>query len=308
MTKVRHSDTLLSYIKGLEKRIATLEGQARLQSASISSGKLFIRDSATGNVIASLTGAAGTDRDGNPYPAGLTAASTDFVPGVSGWHIRGDGSAEFNNVSARGTVDVGAPSTPHVIIGTITFPGGGTAQGLIQLTDPGDTHWSLPGYLAPTKTVNGAVENGMLALFPPVYDGDPAAGQPLDQVSVNITQAADGPSQLQAGYLASNKLTTSAAGTAITGAASISGVLTAANIASGAVTITPVANTPTSVTVSGLSVAGSTFTGHATASTAVIGSTVQGVAVSSVTATGLLVWVYRTNTTATGVNWMVIGK
>lgn len=42
MGKVIHPDTLLSYIKSLEKRIAVLETQQRLTSARISSGQLNV--------------------------------------------------------------------------------------------------------------------------------------------------------------------------------------------------------------------------------------------------------------------------
>lgn len=42
MGKVNHPDTLLSYIKSLEKRIAVLETQQRLSSARISSGQLTV--------------------------------------------------------------------------------------------------------------------------------------------------------------------------------------------------------------------------------------------------------------------------
>jgi hypothetical protein len=80
------------------------------------------------------------------------------------------------------------------------------------------------------------------------------------------------------------------------------------SFAVGEVTITPVANTPTSTTVTGLSVGGTSFYGQATAQTTVIGSTVLGVATTSVTGSGLTVWVYRTNTTNTVVDWMVAGK
>ncbi|MFI8351332.1 hypothetical protein [Streptomyces sp. NPDC085596] len=75
----------------------------------------------------------------------------------------------------------------------------------------------------------------------------------------------------------------------------------------GQVTINPAANTPTSTTVTGLGTKGDTFYAFATANTTVIGSAVQGVAVSNVTSTGLTVWVYRTNTTATNINWMHVG-
>jgi len=104
----------------------------------------------------------------------------------------------------------------------------------------------------------------------------------------------------------------------LAGNTTIGGVLSAPNIATGTVTITPTAAyTPTSIIVNGLNVAGTTFRGYATANTTVpgyrasatpAGAGVTGVSVSSVTATGLTVWVNRENTTATTVNWMVIGS
>lgn len=88
----------------------------------------------------------------------------------------------------------------------------------------------------------------------------------------------------------------------------VSGILTAANIAYGQITINPsAANTPTSQAVTGLTVAGSSFYGFATAQTTVPGSQVTGVGTTSVSSSGLTVWVTRTNTTATVVNWMVMG-
>ncbi|MCX5328119.1 hypothetical protein [Streptomyces sp. NBC_00140] len=89
----------------------------------------------------------------------------------------------------------------------------------------------------------------------------------------------------------------------------VSGMLKAGNIVAGRVTITPsAANVPTSITVTGLSVKGSTFRAVATPSTSAPGTSVTGVGVTNVSATGLTVWVTRTNTTSTGVDWMVIGS
>lgn len=77
----------------------------------------------------------------------------------------------------------------------------------------------------------------------------------------------------------------------------------------GDVTITPVANTPTSIAVTGLNlVAGKTYRGFATARTTVIGTVVLGVAVTAVTEAGLTVWVTRTDTTNTIVDWLVIAE
>jgi hypothetical protein len=87
----------------------------------------------------------------------------------------------------------------------------------------------------------------------------------------------------------------------------ISGRLKAGNIAQGTETITPVANTPTSVTISGLDLQGTgTITGLCTPVTSVPGTTVLETAVSSVSSSGMDLYIYRTNTTATKVGWFMI--
>jgi len=85
------------------------------------------------------------------------------------------------------------------------------------------------------------------------------------------------------------------------------GVLTAANIAYGTINITPSPNVPTSFNVTGLNLMGTTFTAFATAQTTVPGTQVTGVGVQNVSATGLTVWLTRTNNTSTGISWMVMG-
>ncbi|NJA56750.1 hypothetical protein [Streptomyces sp. NEAU-H3] len=99
------------------------------------------------------------------------------------------------------------------------------------------------------------------------------------------------------------------------GDTSITGTLTAGNIATGSVVITPsAANTPTSMQVN-YNVTGSTVRGFATANSTVPGvrapagaAGVTGVSVSAVTNTSMQVWVNRENTTNTTINWMVIGS
>ena len=91
------------------------------------------------------------------------------------------------------------------------------------------------------------------------------------------------------------------------------GVFTASNFAWGSVTITPsAANTPTSSAVTGLSVQGSTFIALTSPVTSRPGSTgtpdgVTGTSANGISGSGLTVWLNRQNTTATTVNWMVIG-
>lgn len=85
------------------------------------------------------------------------------------------------------------------------------------------------------------------------------------------------------------------------------GMAVATNIASGQVTITPsAANTPTSLAVTGLNLTG-TVRVVATANTAAPGTTVTGVGVTGVSGSGFTLWVTRTNTSPTAVNWVAIG-
>jgi hypothetical protein len=98
----------------------------------------------------------------------------------------------------------------------------------------------------------------------------------------------------------------------LTGGLTATGVntstLVAGDFASGTVTITPSApNTPTSATIGGFNLHGSVFRGQATAATSVPGTTVTGVGITGASATGATVWITRTNTTATVVNWEVRG-
>ncbi|MGW1160352.1 hypothetical protein ACWD48_19470 [Streptomyces sp. NPDC002519] len=89
----------------------------------------------------------------------------------------------------------------------------------------------------------------------------------------------------------------------------VNGLLSAGNLAWGQVSITPTtANVPASVNVTGLNLMGSTFLGWAVASTAAPGSGVTGASATNVTSTGLTVWVTRTTTATTFVNWLVIGS
>jgi hypothetical protein len=89
----------------------------------------------------------------------------------------------------------------------------------------------------------------------------------------------------------------------------VGGLLTMGNRASGSVTITPSAvNTPTSLMVSGFDLLGTTFTAQATAVTSVPGTTVTGVGATDASSSSVTIWLTRANTTATIVNWEVIGQ
>lgn len=86
------------------------------------------------------------------------------------------------------------------------------------------------------------------------------------------------------------------------------GSLTASNFAWGTTNITPsAANTPTSAAVTGLSVDGSSLMAVVTPNTSVPGTQVTGVSFNNLTSSGLTLWLTRTNTTTTTLNWLVIG-
>ena len=86
------------------------------------------------------------------------------------------------------------------------------------------------------------------------------------------------------------------------------GKLTAGNMATGHVTITPsAANTPTSVNVTGLNLTG-TVRVVACPNSSNPGTQVTGVGVTGISTTGFTVWLTRTNTTATGIDWIAMGE
>jgi hypothetical protein len=168
---------------------------------------------------------------------------------------------------------------------------------------------NMSGYLSSGQLQFRPVENNLVAAPASIYyDSD--AFQYSDLV---LTSGAVNPSDHQA-LLILESLFDGTAHASIQGENSspctfdVLGVLTASNIAYGTINITPsAANTPTSFTINGLNLLGTTFTAFATAQTTLPGTQVTGVGVTSVSATGLTVWLTRTNTTSTGISWMVMG-
>lgn len=93
----------------------------------------------------------------------------------------------------------------------------------------------------------------------------------------------------------------------VVGDAEITGALEAGNLAFDEVLVTPVASTPTSHTITGLGLSG---TGpvrvQATPRSSVPGSTFHEVGIRNPTPDGFVIWVYRTNTTTTGINYLAV--
>jgi len=91
------------------------------------------------------------------------------------------------------------------------------------------------------------------------------------------------------------------------GNTTVDGLLSAKSIVTGSVSITPVANTPTSVNVTGLNLPGTVHRAFVTAQSAAPGTVVE-CSATSVSATGLTIWVNRTNTTNTNIWYLVIAS
>jgi hypothetical protein len=96
------------------------------------------------------------------------------------------------------------------------------------------------------------------------------------------------------------------------------GMFSAQNIASGTVSITPVANSTTGVAVTGLTIKTSSATATTsdvsvlvtaiTSSDAYRSSSASGLTFSGANLTGFTVYIFRTNTTGTGLYWFAIGR
>ncbi|MFI9194139.1 hypothetical protein ACIG0A_33175 [Streptomyces californicus] len=89
----------------------------------------------------------------------------------------------------------------------------------------------------------------------------------------------------------------------------VTGALTAGSIRTGRVTITPTAaNTPTSYTVTGLNMTGVDPRAVATPVTTLPGTQVLGVGCINATLSSVTIWLTRTNTSATGIDYIVIAS
>jgi hypothetical protein len=94
---------------------ASIIDTGTLTSIAINNGSGTFTVDASGNLTASsgtfsgtVNAASFTGGGSLPNSASNTLKSGNFSTGVSGWQITGDGNAEFNNVTARGTLEMGS--------------------------------------------------------------------------------------------------------------------------------------------------------------------------------------------------------
>jgi len=232
---------------------------------------------ANGNLVLSIAATAGTDPFGNAYNDGLTvygangSVHTSIADTLTEWLSSSGSGIEV----AVGGGSVGMDLTPPTVSG-VTWQNGSLSSGTGSRLG---TSTPLTAITSPYN--NASPSSASISLFgsPKTSNGD-----------------------------VTNEIFMSTARVYITGDTVVNGVLSAANRVVGSVLITPsAANTPTSATVNYTALTGTTFRGVACAETTVPGTAVTGVALTSITSTSALVWVTRTNTTATRVDYVIEG-
>lgn len=272
----------------------------------------------------------------NPLVAGTTLVrsainSPNYVPGVSGWAIFKDGSAEFNNVTVRGAVDIKGSDGSEVVITaslggrinlypntqaglTVNTPGQIYASAALWGGGPGHESWvninspdvtDSAGHSTPASLfLGGQLTDGT------AYPGGFTPGGTL--MEFNGDGYIHGVSKLN-GNVAMGADASVAGNAAIAGNvsavnATFTGKLTAANRVTGNVVIVPVANAYTSAVVTfPAPILGTSFTCQTTPMTTVPGAEVLGTSYSSISSTGVTIWIRRTNANSTTVSYTVEG-
>jgi hypothetical protein len=267
--------------------------------------------------------------------------SVNYVPGVSGWTINKDGTAEFNSVTIRGGVTedgtillyTGTPAAGTLWLSIAaaagtdaygnTYPAGiklsGASSSFLQLLANAQVAEiviqppAATGHSWGTGTITGSVSswqasngNPELAVTSPVETGKTGPAK-LELIGPS-TASNESAALVSADFAQITPTIATEAFFGVIGQIDASVALTAGNLASGQVSITPVANTPTSVAVTGLGLSsGVAYRATATAVSSSPGSHVLGVSVTGVTNNGLTVWIDRNDTTATNVDYLLLG-
>lgn len=225
---------LLRVLDQLERRLKALETAPRAGNTSLSHGKLLVMDPDTGNVIASMAGAAGgTDLSGNPVPAGLGAQ----VGSVNGGVLQ-PASVDATKVSftmrdlsgITTTTSATAPAAP--VVGDLWID---TGNGNLLKRWDGSAWAALPvgtgGIAAQAVTASQIAANTITA-------GQIAAGAiTAAQIAANtITAGQIAANTITAGQIAANTITAAQiAANTITASQLAANSVTAAQIAAGAI-------------------------------------------------------------------------
>lgn len=171
----------------------------------------------TGTVSASTFSGTGTVGAGT----GNTLESDNFLTGVSGWQIDGDGNAEFNDITARGTIQTAASGSRIELgnngndqltfyDGSSTYPGYLEVQSTrITLARPGATQDSIVAEFGGSSTGStqpGFIRGG-LETYTPFSEPDGTYGNTMLTLWANAewaNEANDGPCGVRMDFVSSS--------------------------------------------------------------------------------------------------------
>jgi hypothetical protein len=109
----------------LARRVQALETAPRAGDTSISYGTLVVQDGDTGQTLAALSSADGTDVSGNPLPAGLSAETGDVNGAVLRDGTVGSSKVDFTARDLSGITTTLSPTEPaSPIVGDIWIDSG----------------------------------------------------------------------------------------------------------------------------------------------------------------------------------------
>lgn len=225
--------------------------------------------------------------------------SANYSAGTAGWTINADGTAEFNNVTVRGSLVVASASGAGVTaFGTAT-----TAE--IDLQPPTGTFPYGPARLfteligtSPQLTVTGPTVGGAINATGGSLQmrADVATKKPI----VTLT----GDQIILGANVPLSTITVKAPFTEFQHDMIVDGQFFAGNRVTGNVSITPSAvNVPTSTVVTfNTPLTGTQFTCQVSANSTVPGTQVTGVSYTGLSATGVTLWLTRSNPGLTPTN------
>jgi hypothetical protein len=256
------------------------DGSAEFNNIVIRSGEVisgtalyYSGTPAAGNLIMSIAAAAGVDDFGNAYPKGLSIGNTTTRQIVLNY----DGNLATINFSANN----GHGNTSGSILEIIQRAGQVDEYLAMQIIGP---------------TIVGHTDRVSLALNSQNLDGSSNANFNIQHTSGDLATF-------------DNNGVTTFVPFKSNGNATVLGVLKAANRITDKVSITPsAANVPTSVTVTfPTPLTGTNFTCQVTPNT-INPQDIVSWSYSGLSATGVTIWLVRSNTTATNMNYTVEGN
>ncbi|PNG22420.1 hypothetical protein [Streptomyces cahuitamycinicus] len=317
------TDKLAALSITAEKIAALAITTDKLAALSITADKLAVNSVTATNIAAGAI-------EATHIKAGAITTSALAADAITGKTITG---GAINGATVTGGVLRTAASGQRVVIepggsnevGSVKFYSGSATEGApgqvvtnIALWSDASGSWEVPSVSLLGPQASGSEQRTGLYLAPRVPGkmgagfnlyANEASGVGVAQINAYAAESSAVGSSLELSVRDAPPGSAAASVRLTSSGLTVTGVLKADSMATGRVSITPsAANTPTPVSVTGLNLQGSNFRVVATPSTSVPGTAVTGVGVTNASATGFTIWLTRTNTTTTSVDWIVVAS